>query len=399
MGQIADTNAQEVGRFLPNFGIAHRHRQTVGDNLDRIVDALRLALSRSDIVITIGGLGPTGDDLTREGIAAALGVELIAQPDIEEKLRKLFALRNIPWTDRQLKQALVPAGGRALDNPNGSAPGLCVPSGDKVVFALPGPRPEFLPMLHGPVQDYLREHFSDGVIVSHFFKVARIGESIVESKLGDLMERENPSLAPYASPGEVTLRLSAHAKTPVEAEALLAPAVDEIRSRLGTDVFTESMDNLETAVVNMLLDRGLTVATGESVTGGGLCERLTSVPGSSGVVRGGIVAYQPPIKEKLLDVAAEHLDDVVSEEVALDLARGARERLGADFGVGITGNAGPTSDVGGKPIGLVFIAIAGPQGDRVERFQFKSHRDDIRRRCSQSALTLLREAVLAIEPR
>lgn len=396
MGQIVDTNAQEVGRFLPNLGIGHRHRQTVGDNLERIVDALQLAFSRSDIVITIGGLGPTGDDLTREGIAGALGVPLQADTEIEEKLRKLFAYRNIPWTDRQLKQALVPAGGQPIENPNGSAPGLCVPFGDKIVFALPGPRGEFLPMLHGFVQDYLREHYSDGVIVSKFFKVARIGESIVEDKLRDLMDAENPSLAPYASPGEVTLRLSAHAPTAIEAETLLAPAADEIRARLGVDIFAEGMDNLESAVITLLIARGLSVATGESMTGGGLCERLTSVAGSSGVVRGGIVAYQPPIKQALLGVPESHLDDVVSEEVALDLARGAREKLGADFGVGITGNAGPTSDVGGKPVGLVYIAIVGPIRERVEEYRYRSHREDIRRRCSQSALTLLREEILAI---
>lgn len=398
MGQIADTNAQEVGKLLPSLGIAHHHRQTVGDNMGRLTQALRDALQRSDIVITIGGLGPTDDDLTRDGIAAALGVDLVRDEDIAEALRRLFTFRNLPWSEHQLKQALIPVGARPIDNPNGSAPGLICPVGGKVVIALPGPRGEFVPMLRGPVRDFLLDSYSDGVIVSHLFRISRLGESIVEERLRDLMQGENPSLAPYASPGEVLLRLSARGVNDEQAQSILTPVAIEIRTRLGDAIFAEGDDNLEAALIKMLLARNQTIATAESITGGGLAARLTSVVGASPVVRGAIVAYQIPIKISLLGVDPDLAQDPVSEAVALAMARGAREKLDADYGIGLTGNAGPTSDEGGKPVGLVYIAIAGPDGETVERFQFRGTREDVCRRTEQSALTMLRDYLLSRDP-
>jgi len=395
MGQIADTNAQEAGKMLPSIGIAHHYRQTVGDNLGRVTEAIELALRRSDIVITIGGLGPTEDDLTREAIAAAIGAELVDHPEIGEKIRRLFAQRNIPWTERQLKQGLVPAGGSPIDNPNGTAPGLLCPVGPKVVIAMPGPRGEFIPMLEGPVREYLRDQFGEGVIVAHYFRISRMGESMVEEALADLMQGENPSLAPYASPGEVTLRLTARAKSEEQAQALLEPVAAEIRSRLGDNIFAEGDDNLETTIVKLLTHRKYSVSTAESITGGNVSARLTSVPGSSPVVRGAVVAYQVEIKETVLGIDPEIAKDPVSEEVAFALADRARAIFGSDFALSLTGNAGPTSDEGGKPVGLVYIGISTPDETRVERFQFRGTREDIRRRSEQSALTMLRDAILA----
>lgn len=394
MGEIVDTNAREIGRMLPALGIAHQRRQTVGDNLERIIESIQSALSRSDIVITIGGLGPTQDDLTRDAIAGAIGAPLEKDDRIEEALRKLFAFRNLPWTEGQIRQAMVPQGGQPIDNPNGSAPGLICPVSDKVVIALPGPKGEFIPMLQGPVRTYLQGKFADGVIVSRTFRISRLGESVVEDRLMDLMASTNPALAPYASPGEVRLRLSARADNEAAANALLDPMAIEIRTRLGDAIFAEGEDDLETTVIKLMADRGLTLATAESITGGGLAERLTSVPGSSAVFRGAVVAYQIPIKIDLLGVDPEKAEDPVSEEVAIELARGAREKCRADYGIGLTGNAGPTSDEGGKPVGLVYIGIVGPKGEIAHRFQFRGTREDIRRRSTQSALTTLRDYLL-----
>ncbi len=230
MGQIADTNAQYLGKILPELGISHHHRQTVGDNLDRFEAELRLALSRSDIVFTIGGLGPTEDDLTRDGIATVMDVEMDLDEEYSEKLRKLFALRNLPWLKSQNRQAMCPVGATMIENPNGSAPGLICPVGGKSIIALPGPRGEFIPMVDGPVMDFLRSLSTGLVIHSRILRVCAMGESMVENKLGDLMARANPSVAPYAKLGEVHLRLTASAPTLPQAEELLDPVEAEVRS-------------------------------------------------------------------------------------------------------------------------------------------------------------------------
>ncbi|MFN3729767.1 MAG: competence/damage-inducible protein A, partial [Fimbriimonadaceae bacterium] len=186
MGQIVDSDARAIGALLPEFGIDHTHRQTVGDNLARIVEALRLALGRSDVVFTIGGLGPTQDDLTREAIALALGDELVSDPDIESGLREFFASRKLPWVDSQLRQTRRPASARIIENPNGTAPGLLAQKDGKVVIAMPGPPGEFLPMLQGPVRDFLAQVAGDQVMVSRVLRVAGMGEAAIESALGDL---------------------------------------------------------------------------------------------------------------------------------------------------------------------------------------------------------------------
>jgi nicotinamide-nucleotide amidase len=398
LGQIADTNAQHLGQLLPQLGVAHVHRQTVGDNLERLTDSLRLALNRADIVITIGGLGPTEDDLTREAIAAALDETLVHDDALEAGLRRLFQERNLPWLDTQLRQAKRPACGRAIENPNGTAPGLICETGEKVIIALPGPKGEFVPMVNGPVADYLRGKGSGEVIHSRLLKIAGLGESVVEDRIRPVLHGTNPTVAPYAKLGEVHLRITAQAPTIDLAEAMIAPVEQRIREVLGDAVFGAGDMTLEQAVIELLEMWGETVAVAESLTGGGLGQRLTTIPGSGEAFVGGVISYQKRVKEELLGVDPSCLNDPekgpVCAETAEQMATGVRERLGTDYGVSLTGNAGPTSDDGGKPVGLVYVAVATTEGVTVEEHRFRGGRADIRRRSSQAALTLLRQVVL-----
>lgn len=396
LGQIIDTHAPTMARILAECGIGCYRRSTVGDNFERVVATLKEALGRADIVVTIGGLGPTFDDLTRDSIAEALGDEMVHSPEIEEKLRKFFALRKVEFTENNARQAYRPSSAKFIDNPNGTAPGLLCEKNGKIVIALPGPKGEFEPMARGPVQDFLSRLQGNQVIHSRVLRVIGIGESMLEHQIRDIIERPYPTVAPYAHTGEVHLRLTAKADTVEEADRQLDPVEAEIRERLGNQVYGRDLTTLEQAVIALLQQGDLTVATAESMTGGELAARLTSVPGSSSVVPGAVVVYQPEIKTLLADVDADLVEEKgpVSSEVAAALAEGVRAKLGTTYGVGITGNAGPTSDVDGKPVGLVYIGIAGPNGTTVEEARYRGLREDIRRRASQVALHLLRNALL-----
>lgn len=385
-GQIADTDAQAIGQLLPQLGIAHYHRQTIGDNLGRLTDALRLALSRADVVITIGGLGPTEDDLTREAISAALELPLETDEDFAERLKRMFAQRNLPWVESQLQQAQKPVGAEFIDNPNGSAPGLWCRRGTQVIVAMPGPPGEFLPMLHGPVRERLVAEFGTGEpLFSRLLKICSLGESVVEDRLKDLLASTNPTIAPYAKPGEVHLRVTAKGD-----ESLLDPVVATIRERLGSVVFGEGEETLESVVLALARDRSWRVGVAESMTGGLVGARLTGVPGASDTFAGGIIAYTPAQKVSLLGVPHELLDQEgpISSACAMAMAEGCLEQLGVDFAIATTGNAGPTADVDGKPVGLTYVAVSSPNGTEVEECKFRGTRDGNRTRAAQAALTL-----------
>lgn len=396
LGQILDTHAATMARLLADCGISCNRRVTVGDNRTRIVEVLRDSLRRADIVVTIGGLGPTVDDLTRDAIAEALDDTLEIVPEMETKLRRLFADRRLTWTDSIARQAEKPRSARFIDNPNGSAPGLICEKDGKVVVALPGPKGEFNPMASGPVRSFF-EHLQGGqVIHSRTLRICGIGESHVESMIRPLMDGENPTVAPYAHPGEVHLRLTARAATREMADQLIEPVHRKIAEILGDYLFGVDETTLEQAVIDLLHQRGATLSIAESMTGGGLGERLTSVNGSSVAFVGGAITYKPEVKLAMLGVEELTLAKFgpVSEEVAGEMARGIRERLSTAYGVSITGNAGPTSDVDGKPVGLVYVGVAGPLGCAVEEHKFRGERADIRRRATQAALVALRRQLL-----
>jgi nicotinamide-nucleotide amidase len=393
LGQIVDTNAAYVAKAFSEVGIAVYRRVTVGDNMERLLAALRQALAESDIVLTIGGLGPTMDDITRDGLAIAFEDELRMDEAIAQKLRDFFALRNAPLLESNLRQALVPTHGRALDNPNGTAPGLLFEKNGRIGIALPGPPNEFIPLVENTVLPYLRAKTGNiGTIRSLTLRVAGMGESLVEDKVKDLMLDANPTVAPYAKVGEVHLRVTARADTPEQADALIAERAQQVRARLGNAIYGENDDPIEKAVVKLLKAKGQTVATAESCTGGMVAQRITDVAGSSSVFPGGVVAYSNTAKSDLVAVPAETIARVgaVSAEVAQALAEGARKRFGTTYGIGITGIAGPDGGTPEKPVGLVYIAVAYEGGCDVEKANFIGSRQVVRTRSAQTALNMLR---------
>lgn len=394
LGQITDTHAPTMARLLAECGIGCQRRLTVGDNMDRLVEALRQALERSDVVITIGGLGPTSDDLTRDAIAAALGDRLVREEEVARKLEALFVSRGAPFSENNLRQADRPESAQLIENPYGTAPGLWCRKGGKTVLALPGPKGEFDPMAFGPVREILQTLSGGEVIHSRVLRVCGLGESFVEKQLGSIMQHENPTVAPYAHVGEVHLRVTARASSVEEADRRIDPVEAEIRTVLGRHVYGTDGTTLEAAVLKELQDSGRTLAVAESMTGGGLGERLTGVPGSSRSFLGGVIAYTPEAKRLLLGLEDPQVEDPVSEATARALAESVRTRLGADFGVGITGNAGPSADAGDKPIGLVYVAVSDAAGTKIHESRFRGTREDVRRRATQIALTLLRDRIV-----
>lgn len=398
LGQIVDTNAAVLGDLFAELGISHTHRQTVGDNLDRLVGALKLALSRSDVVVTIGGLGPTLDDLTRQGIAAALEDEMVLDEGVANGLRELFKSRRLPWTEAQDRQAMRPTCATAIDNPNGTAPGLICRKGGKTIIAMPGPKFEFTPMAHGPVRAALMQAGAGGqVIHSRTVRIAGMGESMVERELGpEIMNSEQPTVAPYAKTAEVHLRVTARAATVAEADTLIDPMVARIREKLGPVVYGFNETTLEAAVIARLVERGETIATAESCTGGLLGGRLTSVAGASEALFGGFVAYSAEQKIAMLDVPADVIavHTVYSEECAAAMATGARARLGSTWALSITGIAGPDGGTEDKPVGLVYVGLAGPDGVSVTELRSRGDRETIRFRATQTALVALRKALM-----
>lgn len=399
LGEIVDTNAARLGRALADLGIAIYRRTTVGDNHDRLLTALRAALSENDVVITIGGLGPTSDDITRDVLAEAIGDTLRYDEQIAHRLRAFFRARKIEMPETVLRQAWVPTDGRSIDNPNGTAPGLLFEKYGKIGIALPGPPSEFNPMVENHVVPLLREKTGGvGAIRKRILRICNMGESMVEQKVLDLMQDGNPTVAPYAKTGEVHLRVAAHADDAATADRIVEERVEEIRRRLGDHVYAFDDEPLEGAVIRLFKERGLTIATAESCTGGLLAMRLTEIAGSSAVFLGGAVTYSNEAKTEMVGVPEDMIDlrGAVSPEVAGAMARGARARFGASFGVGITGIAGPEGGSAEKPVGLVYIAVAGPDETRVERNIFSGERSFVRQRSAQYALVMLRDAALGV---
>ena len=389
LGQIVDTDAAHLAQVLPEYGVACHRRQTVGDNLERLAEALRAALERADIVFTIGGLGPTEDDLTRDAISLAIEDPLVLDEKVAEKLRKLFALRKLTWTESQVRQAMRPSCAEPIKNPNGTAPGLlCRHSSGKIVISLPGPKGEFVPMVEGSIRDFLSSLKTGQVIVSHILKTAGIGEAALEDRVRDLIHGGNPSVAPYAHPGEVHLRITASAPSIADAEKLMEPVEAQLRKILGDAVYGGKDDTLESVVVRELCRRDEKLAVAESCTGGGLGDRITSVPGCSGTFVGGVISYANEIKSELLGVAMETLENkgAVSEECAKEMAEGVSRALDSHWGISITGIAGPDGGTEQKPVGLVYVGVTGPDGTTVEEYRFRGNRENIRQRSVQMAL-------------
>ncbi|MED1794481.1 competence/damage-inducible protein A [Brevibacillus nitrificans] len=362
LGQIANTNAQFLSQKLAQVGVGVYFHTVVGDNSERLLQVIRLAAERSDLVIFSGGLGPTQDDLTKETVAAYVGVDLVTDANAMKYIEDFFTQRGIVMTENNRKQALVLAGSHVLPNDFGMAPGMAIRHDSTTFVLLPGPPSELYPMVDRYVMPYLIDLLPEKqVFHSRVFRFYGIGESALEERLLDLIEKQdNPTIAPYAKEFEVTLRVTARAATAEAGEALILPVEKEIRDRVGQYIYGTGEDSsLHEVLVNELRKRGESIACAESCTGGTVASLITSVPGSSSVFRGGIVCYTNEVKNQVLGVSEEVLatEGAVSEQTAKLLAENVREKLGTTYGVSVTGVAGPDSSEG-KPVGLVYVGIA-----------------------------------------
>ena len=358
LGKTVNTDTTIIALELSRIGIDLLHACTVGDNPQRLKEAIDLALSRSDILITTGGLGPTADDLTKETLAKAAGKKLVLHKESFLRLQKQFP--SLAMTPDQEKQAWLPEGAYVLLNDNGTAPGCAFETEDgKLIMMFPGPPSELEPMLKNYAVPYLLKDTSE-VIVSHNVHVFGKGEGPVANMIADLLESSNPTVAPYAKEGEMFVRVTAKAENEKAADEMCAPIIEEIKSRAGNFVYGVDCDSLEKLVVNLLNEQHKTIATAESCTGGLLAKRITDISGSSAVFETGCVTYANKTKEMLLGVPHETLEahGAVSYETAKAMAEGIVKLSGADIGVGITGIAGPGGGTPEKPVGLVYIGIS-----------------------------------------
>ena len=396
LGQIVNTDAQYLSQRLSEMGIDTYHQVVVGDNMGRVVAALRQALSRSDIIITTGGLGPTQDDLTKEAVAECFGLPMEADEESERRLRGHFANQGRDMAPNNLRQIYFPRGSIILPNDYGTAPGCVVERDGKRVVVLPGPPSELQGMFKDQVTPYLHS-LSDQIIVSRVLRVFGLGESSAEYALRDLIEKQtNPTIAPYASFGEMFLRLTVKCGKNEDASALIDPLEAAVRERIGEHIYAVDEDGMEQTVVHALCAAGKTLATAESCTGGMVSSMITSVPGSSAAFIGGFATYANEAKVKALGVSEETLEryGAVSEQTAREMAQGAKERLGADFALAITGIAGPEGGTEEKPVGLVYIALAGESGMQIKELRMRGSRDRIRRMSALNALDMVRRALL-----
>ena len=392
MGQIANTDAQYISRRLSELGITIYRQVTVGDNPARVKEAIRQALTRCDIVITTGGLGPTEDDLTKEMVAEVLNREMALD---EESLNRITAyMQRIgrEMTRNNLKQAMCPAGAIIMPNQCGTAPGCIVTEGEKAVAVLPGPPHELKDMFDRELAPYLAKR-SGVVIESRFLHEFGIGESMLETRLLDLFHTENPTLALYCGAGEVMARITARAEDRESAIRLIEPLEEEIRARLGDAVYGIGVDyDLPHAVYDLLRARGETVCFAESLTGGRIAASVVDCPGASEVLKESYVTYCDAAKARVLGVSEETLEKytAVSAECAREMAEGARKRSGADWGVSATGYAGPDGGDDAHPVGTVFIGVSGRDGTEAFEFHFTGSRDWVRTLAKSNALNRLR---------
>jgi nicotinamide-nucleotide amidase len=398
LGQIVNTNAPYMARRLNEAGFDVLFQSTVGDNRARMTQVLAAALARADIVITTGGLGPTQGDITKEVAAELLGLPMHLHEHSLERIKSYFAARKLTMTDNNLRQAMIPEGAIAIDNERGTAPGVIVTTDKNTVVHLPGPPHEMEHMLENAVIPYLCDRFGvQGTIVSRVLRSFGLGESSLEERIKDIIKGQgsNPTIALLARSAEIHIRLTAKGATAAEAEVLIAGLEDKVRERVGEYVFGTNEDTLEAVVGQALAERRLTLALAESCTGGLITSRITDVPGSSAYLAGAVVCYSNEIKTAAVGVPADIIaaHGAVSAETARAMADGIRSRFGTDLGIGVTGIAGPTGAAPGKPVGLVFIAVAGKNGTLCFEHLFSGLRGAIRQRTAMAALNHLRHYI------
>ena len=395
MGQVLNTNAHFISKELAPSGVDMYHQLVVGDNPKRLTEAVETALSRADVVLLSGGLGPTDDDLTKETVAKALGKELVLYEEEWRRIVAYFESKGRSVAPNNKKQAMFPEDAIILPNPNGTAPGCIMEANGKAAILMPGPPRELKPMFLNYVLPYLLEK-SGHRLYSREIRIFGMGESEVAYRLDDLFKHQtNPTIAPYAKTGEVTLRITARCKDEAEGKSLVLPVIETIRATLGDVVYDTDGHELAEVCHRALIEKGLTLAVSESCTGGRLADAFINYPGSSAYFIEGDVTYSNDAKMRRLGVSRETLDTVgaVSEACAREMAEGTRRAANADYALSTTGYAGPDGGEPDKPVGTVFVALAGPDGTIVKRLNLFGDRDRIRHSAMLNALDLLRRNI------
>ena len=397
LGNIVNTNAAYLSEKCAALGLSCYYQDVVGDNEDRLCETIRTALSRADILLISGGLGPTQDDLTKEAAAKVMGKPLYLHEESKAAIQQFFEKRGLEITDNNWKQAMMPEGCIVVDNPNGTAPGVIMAENGKHVVLMPGPPNEMIPMFETSIIPYLAT-LQSGVIFSQTVKICGVGESKAETMVKDLIEgQSNPTIATYAKTGEVHLRVTAGAEDEKTARKLVKPIVKELKGRFGSHVYTtEDEVTLEKAIVDLLLANKLTITTVESCTGGLLAARLINVPGVSEVFKSGYITYSNKAKRRLLGIKKNLLlkHGAVSKEIAREMAKGAALISKADVTVSVTGIAGPDGGSEEKPVGLVYIGCDVCGRITVKEYHFSGDRAKIRENTVSAALSLMRECIL-----
>ena len=401
LGNIANTDAQMLSEKLSTMGITVHHHTVVGDNPQRLSEALETARKRADIIITTGGLGPTYDDLTKQTICKTFGRELELHEDILEEIKTWFQIKlGKEMPENNVQQAMLPVDCTVFDNPVGTAPGCAFEEDGVHVLMLPGPPFECRYMFEHRAEKYL-EKLTDGVIVSHEIKIFGMGESSVEEALREPMTTlTNPTLAPYAKLNECMVRATAKAETREAAEALLTPLVAQVKETLGDVVYGVDVESLEAVVSSLLRERGLTLSAAESCTGGLIAKRMTDLAGASNVFRGGVVSYTNEVKAGVLGVPEALLEEygAVSEPVARSMAECCRKTCGSDLAVSVTGVAGPDTDDRGNEVGTVYIALAGTGDTICKKLSCGKGRgrDRVRSAAASNAFDMIRRHLLGL---
>jgi nicotinamide-nucleotide amidase len=394
LGNITNHNAAFLSQQLAGLGVAVFRHTSVGDNHTRLKNALESAFANADVVVTTGGLGPTQDDITKGVAAEFFGLQLEMHEESRRRIHERFAGRTLPESTE--RNALVPSGATVFVNENGSAPGICIESGGKILIMLPGPPHEMQPMFLNSAADFLRKK-TERVFVSRTLKIIGIGETAVEARLQDLIDAQtNPTIAPYAKVGEVHIRVTASEADEASAHALIAPVAEEIYSRLAPQIYGEDENSLAEIVLEMLKAKGHNLALAESCTGGLIAAEIVAVAGSSAVFSEGFVTYSNAAKTARLGVSEELLQahGAVSPETAAAMAQGAAKAAGASVGLSITGIAGPDGGSPEKPVGLVYVGLAIANRETITaKFNTIGNRNEIRKRSTLLAQDLLRRTL------
>ena len=395
MGSIVNTNTKYLSERLNELGINVLYHVSVGDNPKRLKEELDYYLSKVDLIITTGGLGPTQDDLTKEVISEYFGMELVTNESILEEIVEIFKSMNRNMTENNKKQALVPKGGKALRNRMGTAPGIFIEKNGKNVILLPGPPHEMKNLFEDHVFDILKSK-DDKIISSMYIKVFGVGESKVEDMLKDLIDKQTcPTIATYAKMGEVEVRITAGGKNERENNILLEAMKDEIVSRLGKSIYSFTGESIQEAVGRMLIEKNISVSFAESCTGGLLSALITDVSGISKVFDRGVVTYSNESKMSELGVKKDTLDryGAVSEETAIEMAKGLYDTTGSDICISVTGIAGPDGGSEQKPVGLVYIGVCYLGNCYAEKFNFRGNRSRIRNSSALNGFNLIRKTI------